>query len=174
MTFGLFCNYTSYKLVSLLKAKCYRFNGPKEQDTGKVWSILLWYSAREAWCCLHYLSSCPFLHGERIWVYGVPRGLLRDDYLQIIQKHLALESRNAEVLTLFPKKFSKLKAWRKEGQFSSQENSHFAYSSILVKIFLKYWISTEILQKCRQWPLIAVIAALSDHLTAEQGCKQNF
>lgn len=74
-------------------------------------------------------SPCaPFSMGESILVYGVPRELLRDNYLQVIQKHLALQSRNAEVLTLFHKKFSKLKGWRKEDHFSSQENSHFAYS----------------------------------------------
>lgn len=67
VTFWLFLNETSYKLVSLLRVKGYRFNGHKEQITyikTEVKSEAYWYGCRHM---KHGVVCKTTSHAPSLW-----------------------------------------------------------------------------------------------------------
>lgn len=78
VTFWLFLNDTSYKLVSLLRVKSYEFNGHKEQITyvkSEVKSEAYWYG----WLHMKHgvvcttTSHAPFLQGKHFSLWNPKR-----------------------------------------------------------------------------------------------------
>lgn len=127
VTFWLFLNDTSYKLVSLLRVKGYRFSGHKEQITYVQTEVKSKHIGMVVSSWSMGLSASPLLmpllYAGNILAYEFPRELLKDSYLQLTRKHLTHESGSAEVLRdiLLHHKSSKLKAWRREAHNSLQK-----------------------------------------------------